>query len=122
MPAPEVSTFGDGDHEIGESGLTIDGGGLGAFPGSVWIYENANRSGATDELTVGTWNDIALGGVAIPASPNNAAGTRYLFVQREDLAWSQGLAFVLSLAGAAAREDLVTALVKTLVRNLVTPM
>ena len=68
MPAPEISVFGDGDHQIGESGLTIDGGGLGAFPGSAWVYQNSNRSGASDELVIGTWNDIELSGVDIPGS------------------------------------------------------
>lgn len=98
--APEISSFGDGDHEEGETGLTIDGGGFGAFPGSVWMYENADRSGLSDELTVGAWNDIQLTGVAIPASPNNSAGTVYLFVEREDLAWSQGFEFTLSAVAA----------------------
>lgn len=95
MPAPEILAFGDGDHEAGETGLTIDGGGFGAFPGSAWIYENANRTGDADELTIAAWNDIELSGVEIPGSPNNATGTRYLFVQREDLAWSQGFSFTL---------------------------
>ena len=100
MPAPELSAFGDGTHDIGETGLTIDGGGFG-FTGSAWMYENSDRSGAADQLIVGAWNDIQLTGVAIPASPNNTAGTRYLFVQRDDLAWSQGLAFTLSGAPVA---------------------
>lgn len=94
--APEISAFGDGDHEEGATGLTIDGGGFGAFPGSVWMYANADLTGAADQLTVGAWNDIQLTGVEIPASPNNSAGTVYLFVQREDLAWSQGFEFTLS--------------------------
>lgn len=98
--APEISAFGDGDHVEGETGLTIDGGGFGAFPGSVWMYESADRTGEADELTVGAWNDIQLTGVEIPASPNNSAGTAYLFVQREDLAWSQGFEFTLGDAGA----------------------
>jgi len=100
MPAPELSAFGDGSHVSGETGLTVEGGGFGAFPGSLWIYENADRTGDADELTVGDWNDIELSGVEIPGSLNNAAGTRYLFLEREDLAWSQGLAFTLALAGA----------------------
>lgn len=94
--APEISSFGDEDHEEGETGLTIDGGGFGAFPGSAWMYENADRSGLADQLTVGAWNDIRLSGVAIPSTPNNSPGTVYLFVQREDLAWSQGFSFTLS--------------------------
>lgn len=94
--APEISSFGDEDHEEGESDLAIDGGGFGAFPGSAWMYQNADRTGLADELTVGVWNDIQLTGVEIPATPNNAPGTVYLFVQREDLAWSQGFIFTLS--------------------------
>lgn len=94
--APEIASFGDGDHAGGETGLTITGGGFGAFPGSAWIYQNADRTGLSDQLTVGTWNDIELTGVEIPASPNNSPGTVYLFVEREDLAWSQAFAFTLS--------------------------
>lgn len=102
MPAPDISAFGDGSHDLGETGLTVDGGGFGAFPGSLWIYENANRTGAADELTIGAWNDLQVTGVEIPASPNNVAGTRYLFLQREDLAWSQGFEFTLqSSAGVS---------------------
>lgn len=97
--APEVSSFGDGNHAAGESGLSIDGGGFGAFPGSAWIYQNADRSGLEDQLTVGAWNDIQLSGVAMPASPANSAGTVYLFVQREDLAWSQAFQFTLAADG-----------------------
>lgn len=94
--APEISAFGDGNHEEGETGLTIDGGGFGAFPGSAWMYANDDLTGAADQLTVGAWNDIQLTGVEIPAAPNNSAGTVYLFVQREDLAWSQGFEFTLA--------------------------
>lgn len=122
MPAPEVSAFGDGDHEIGESGLAIDGGGFGGFPGAAWVYENANRTGATDQLTISAWNDIQLTGVDIPASPNNVAGTRYLFVQREDLAWSQAFSFTLSGMGGGGGGngvggDLVSNLVQLLVSD-----
>ena len=100
--APEIASFGDGNHEVGESGLAISGGGFGAFPGTVWMYQNANRSGLSDQLTVGgAWNDLAIAGIEIPASPNNSAGTVYLFVEREDLAWSQAFAFTLSAAGGA---------------------
>lgn len=97
--APEISAFGDGDHLEGETGLTVDGGGFGAFPGSLWMFENADGSGAADELTVGAWNDIQIAGVEIPASPNNVPGTVYLRVLREDLAWSQGFAFTLTASG-----------------------
>jgi hypothetical protein len=100
--APEIASFGDGNHQIGATGLSIAGGGFGAFPGAAWIYAAADRSGAADQLTVGTWNDITLSGVEIPASPNNVAGTVYLFVMREDLAWSQAFTFTLSAAGAGS--------------------
>lgn len=95
--APEISSFGDGNHQEGATGLTISGGGFGAFPGSAWIYQNADRTGLADQLTVGAWNDIEISGVEIPANPNNDPGTVYLFVEREDLAWSQGFAFTLSV-------------------------
>ena len=106
MPAPEISAFGDGVHEIGEAGLTIDGGGFGAFPGSAWLYANSDRSGAADQLTIGAWNDIQFTGVEIPDPANNTAGTRFLFVQREDLAWSQG--FSITLGAAAGSGDMAT--------------
>jgi len=102
MPAPEISGFGDGAHAAGSVGLTIDGGGFGAFPGSVWIYENDDLTGAADEITVGSWNDIQLT-VDIPASLNNAAGTCYLFVIREDLESSNAFEFTLE-AETADRE------------------
>jgi len=94
--APEIAAFGDGSHAEGATGLTVSGGGFGAFPGELWMYQNADRSGLSDQLTVGAWNDIELTGVEIPVSPNNATGTVYLFLMREDLAWSQGFEFTLT--------------------------
>lgn len=105
MPAPEVSAFGDGAHDAGDSGIDVDGGGFGAFPGSVWIYATQERTGAADELTVNSWNDLQIN-VDIPGSLNNSDGTRYLFVQREDLAWSQGFAFTFGTAVAAPAIEL----------------
>ena len=102
MAAPEISAFGDDAHSDGETGLVIDGGGFGAFPGEVWMFANANRTGSADQLTVGAWNDIQLTGVAIPGSTNNVTGTVYLLLQREDLAWSQGHAFTLASGAAPA--------------------
>lgn len=107
MAAPEITAFGDGNHEPGATGLSVAGGGLGAFPGSLWMFENADGSGAADELTVGGWTDMALTGVEIPASPNNAEGTVYLRVQREDLAWS--FPFQFTLGGAASAPVLLSA-------------
>lgn len=101
MPSPSIVSFGDGDHAVGESGLSVAGAGFGPFPGSLWIYENADRTGNADELTVGTWNDMVVGGIAIPSSLNNTTGTRYLFLQRADLAWSFPFAFTLSVASGA---------------------
>jgi hypothetical protein len=100
MPAPGVSAFGDGSHESGATGLTINGGNFGAFPGSAWIFANSDGSGAADELVVGDWGDLVLTGVEIPSSLTNTAGTRYLRVQREDLAWSNSFSFTLSIAAA----------------------
>lgn len=101
--APEISAFGDGTHDAGETGLAINGGGYGAFPGEVWMFENADRSGAADQLTVGgSWDDIQLSGIEIPASPNNAAGTVYLMVMREDLAWSNAFEFTLVIPATEA--------------------
>lgn len=98
--APEIASFGDGSHQQGETGLTISGGGFGAFAGRVLMAQNADGSGLVDLLTVsGPWNDIEIAGIDIPASPNNSAGTVYAIVEREDLAWSQGFQFTLTLLG-----------------------
>lgn len=100
--APEIASFGDGDHEEGETGLTASGGGFGAFPGRVLMCQNSDGSGLVDVLTVnGAWSDIEIAGIDIPASPNNAPGAVYLIIEREDLAWSQGFAFTLSEAGGS---------------------
>jgi hypothetical protein len=93
--APEIAAFGDGEHAIGETGLTISGGGFGAFPGIVWMFENADGSGEADELDIVSWNDIAIA-VDIPETLNNAPGTVYLVVEREDLAWSLPFEFTLT--------------------------
>jgi hypothetical protein len=94
MSAPAISAFGDGSHAPGASSLVVDGGGFGAFPGGAWIYANADLTGNADQLTVGSWNDLQLT-VTIPGTLTNTPGTRYLFVQREDLAWSNGFPFTL---------------------------
>lgn len=114
MPAPEISAFGDADHEMGETGLGVDGGGFGAFAGSLWIYENPDRTGDADELVFGEWSDLQVLGVQIPEDANNEPGTRYLYLQREDLAWSN--AFEFTLVGAPGTTTLrpggVSALLK----------
>ena len=102
MPAPSISAFGDATHEPGDTGLVVDVSGAGPFPGSLWIFENADGSGDADQLTVGDWTDEQLSGVAIPASPNNSSGTRYLRVQRADLAWSIAFPFTLDASAVPA--------------------
>jgi hypothetical protein len=105
MPIPEIGDFGDEDHLEGETGLTATGAGFGAFPGEVWMYQNSDRSGLSDQLTQTTWHDMAVGGIAIPGSPNNAPGAVFLFLQREDLAWSLGYSFTLTAAGVSVYEQ-----------------
>ena len=95
MAAPFITNFGDEAHDPGETGLTIDGQDFGFFPGQAWMYATSSRTGAADQLTVGTWTEQQLTGVEIPASPNNAEGTVYLFVQNENLDWSFPYAFTL---------------------------
>ncbi len=111
MAAPNISNFGDENHEEGETGLVVDGFSFGFDPGDdsmageLWMYQNSNRSGNADQLTVGAggWSDMQLTGVAIPGAPNNAAGAVFLFVKRfGDNAWSLGYAFTLSAAGSPA--------------------
>ena len=101
MPAPSIVAFGDADHNSGETGLVADVAGAGPFPGSLWIYENADRTGAADQLTVGAWNSAQLTGISIPFVPNNTGGTRFLFLQRADLAWSLGFPFTLNIVGGS---------------------
>lgn len=113
--APEIASFGDANHQASETGLTISGGGFGAFAGRVLMCQNADGTGLLDVLTVnGPWNDIEIAGIDIPASPNNASGTVYAIVEREDLAWSQGFAFTLaagqflqSLAGSIVSSGVI---------------
>ncbi len=100
MAAPVVTTFGDDDHAAGETGLTINGFQFGHFDGEAWMYANPNRTGLSDQLTVGTWGDMQLTGVEIPAVPNNTNGTVYLFVRTDGFEWSLPYAFTLSGAGA----------------------
>lgn len=96
-PAPQVDSFGDGSHAPGASGITIAGAGFGPLAGSAWIYQNDDLTGSADELTVMSWADLEIV-VDIPGSLTNTAGTRYLFLQRSDLAWSNAFAFTLEAA------------------------
>lgn len=98
---PFITSFGDDDHEEGETGLTVFGQDFGQFAGELWMFANADRTGAADELTVGAWSDLQLSGVEIPASPNNSTGTVYLAVKTENLDWSSPVfeySFTLSAA------------------------
>ncbi len=106
MALPFISNFGDENHEEGETGLTVDGFDLGSGldgVGELWMYQNADRTGSADQLTVGTWRNEQLTGVEIPASPNNATGTVYAFVKRfGDNAWSLAYTFTLTAAGGGS--------------------
>jgi len=88
MASPFITNFGDEAHEFGETGLIVDGQDFGFFPGELWMFENADRTGAADQLTVGTWGEQRLTGVAIPASPNNSEGVVFLAVLTENMDWS----------------------------------
>lgn len=117
-PAPQVNAFGDGSHPLGASGITISGAGFGPFAGSAWIYQNDDLTGLADELTVTSWADLEIV-VTIPGSLNNAAGTRYVFVQRPDLAWSNALAFTLEpAAGTGSLSEPLDALTLSAVGTL----
>lgn len=106
MVAPFITDFGDEVHEIGETGLTVSG--FEFFPGvgiqgELWMFANADRSGASDQLTIGTHTNNSIPGVSIPGSPNNSAGTVYLAFRRGgDLAWSDSYTFTLSSGASAA--------------------
>lgn len=103
MATPFITSFGDDDHAAGETGLTIDGQHFGeVFEGEVWMFANADRSGAQDQLTVTGWTDRQITGVAIPASPTNANGTVYLAVRQLNGEWSSpAFPYAFTLSGAA---------------------
>lgn len=88
MATPFITSFGDDSHEVGEAGLTITGFNFGLFPGEVWLFANADRSGASDQLAGFTWGETSITGVDMPAAPNNAEGTVYLAVMTQDFEWS----------------------------------
>ena len=107
MAAPVVSNFGDEDHRQGESALTIDGFQFGHFTGAAWVFQNANRTGNADELTVGTWGDMQLTGVEIPSSTNNVPGTVSLFVRTDGMVWSLPYTFTLVAGGPPKHRGLL---------------
>ncbi len=111
MAAPVVIDFGDEAHDSGETGLTIDGFQFGFFSGAAWMFQNANRTGASDQLTVGTWTDMQLTGVAIPGSPTNATGTVFLFVRTENLEWSLPYEFTMTIVGGGQRRLRMAAII-----------
>jgi len=98
MPLPAITAFGDGSHAPGASGVDIVGGNFGAFPLGVSIFQNEDRTGAVDALTVNSASDLLIN-VDIPSSLNNSAGTRFVAVQleNEDLSFS----FPFTLEGEA---------------------
>lgn len=102
MVAPLITDFGDEDHDLGETGLAVAG--FDFFPGvaeqgELWMFENADRSGAADQLTIGTHSNNSIPDVEIPASPNNSAGTVYLAFRRGgDQAWSNSYSFTLAIS------------------------
>ena len=98
MPlAPEIYAFGDNVHLVGETGLTVEGAGLG-FTGELWMYGGPNRTGAADQLIIGgPVTDTTLSNVSIPGTPNNVPGQVYLVYEREDLAYSLDYPFNLAL-------------------------
>jgi hypothetical protein len=85
---PFIQSFGDDNHELGETGLVVNGQDFGLFAGALWMFANADRTGLSDQLTVGAWSENQLTGVEIPPVPNNAPGTVYLGLQTENLDWS----------------------------------
>ncbi len=104
---PSITNFGDESHNKGETGLVIEGAGLGPFPGKIFIYANSDRSGAQDQIVpTGGWSDMRVAGVDMPASPNNATGTVYLFIERSDLTMS--LPYQFTLLSTAAPPVVVT--------------
>lgn len=107
MPlSPDITAFGSGARNPGDTNIDIDGAGFGAFAGEVWIFAASDRSGAADQLTVNSWNDLLIN-VDIPGVLNNATDTvLYLAVQRSDLAWSQSFSFTMGTIAAAFAEFL----------------
>lgn len=92
MAAPLITDFGDENHEQGETGLSVTGQDFGSGlegQGTLWMYANADRSGAEDQLTVGSHTNTTISGVEIPGATTNVAGTVYLAWKRfGDQAWS----------------------------------
>lgn len=110
MAAPFITNFGDESHDFGETSLTIDGFEFGFFVGEVWIFANADRSGASDDITPAggqsDWGEQQITNVAIPGTPNNAAGTVWLAVKTAENEWSSPafpFSFTLVDPGAAGR-------------------
>lgn len=104
MPLPLIIDFGDESHAEGESGLQLDGFDFGPILGEVWMYQNSDRTGFSDELTVvggqSNWGNNQILNISIPGTPNNSPGPVYAFVKRfGDQAWSPAFSFTLEAAG-----------------------
>ncbi len=110
MAGPFITGFGDGSHNTGETGLSLTGAGMGPRSGTLHMYQNADRTGADDTLTVGSWTNNLLSSISIPGSPNNSPGTVYAVVERYgDHAFSNSFEFTLIATGdiVAPSGDLV---------------
>ena len=103
---PELLTFGDGDHQIGESAVIITGLHFGVFPGNlgaVWISDNADigAAGNTDKITTfNSWGNQYID-FDMPDPMNNTPGARFAFVLNDTGDWSFTFPFTLSAAAAA---------------------
>lgn len=118
MATPFITDFGDETHDFGETGLVVDGFDFGFFPGELWMFENPDRSGAADQLTVGSWGEFQLTGVEIPAVPNNAAGAVYLGLKTQENEWSTpAFPFAFTLESGVVTVPTVPGLEYTLPEN-----
>jgi hypothetical protein len=106
--AAQIESFGDAQHQHGEGGLTVSGIDFGTFPGRLWIFENADLSGASDEITPASaadWDDFEIRNVEIPAAPVVPDGTRYLVVEDAFAAFSFPFPFQLGIGVAPIITD-----------------
>lgn len=105
MAQPIIEDFGDEDHEVDETGLTLDGINFGVS-GEVWVFQNDSVSspGLTDQLTVsGAWADGRIAGVVMDVV-NNSPGAVFVFVKNDTEEWSPGYPFTLSAAGGGGTD------------------
>lgn len=92
MAAPFIRSLSDSTPEEGQTGITILGGDFGFWLGEVWMFQNADGSGLSDQLTIAggqaDWGDMGVTNVAIPAAPNNNPGTVYIAIKTSGNEWS----------------------------------